>query len=59
MGWLVWAGRSHPQAQLGWPATLYFLYFLKKKKLRMGAFWEKKVKIVELQHFRSLGGGGG
>jgi hypothetical protein len=24
----------------------------------MGAFWEKKVKIVELQQFRSLGGGG-
>jgi hypothetical protein len=32
---------------------LIFNFFL---KLGMGAFWEKEVKMVELQQFESLGG---
>jgi hypothetical protein len=53
-----------PLGQMGcldfffWFSIFYFLNitFFKKKKLGMGAFWGKKVKMVELQQFESLRG---
>jgi hypothetical protein len=56
---------DHPSWAWGWPSNslIFNLFFLKKKI--MGAFWKKKktkkkrkrkkVRMVELQQFRSLG----
>jgi hypothetical protein len=52
--------RKRKRNMLGWfgHLSIFLFFFSKKIKYVIGAFWEKKkkVKVVELSQFESLGG---
>jgi hypothetical protein len=48
--------KATPRPNWGcWPPLNFYLFIF--SKLGMRAFWDKKVKMIELQKFESLGGG--
>ena len=47
---------NHPSIFLSFSFSFILDFFLNKIKYVIGAFWEKKVKVVELSQFESLEG---